>query len=103
MPTRDDLLHLAAVDDDPAVSMYLPWHAAFPDCRKNDIRLRNLLRDAEALLAERGFDADAALAALRGAVNPEMPLHDPEAGPGTEREFSGLAIFATATDVHKLP
>ena len=46
MFVRNDLDELAGCDKRPAVSMYLPTHAAGREVRQDAIRLRNLLSTA---------------------------------------------------------
>ena len=82
---NEDIRRLAEVDADPAVALYLPVHAAYPESEKNAIRLRNLMREAEDRLRERGADPDAVLGAARRALEPEPPV--------ASRATRGLAIF----------
>lgn len=87
MISHEVIRTLAAVDEDPGVSIYLPVHAALPDRSKNAIRLRKLMREAGDRLRERGADPDTMLSAARRAFDPEPPV----AGRATR----GLAIFIT--------
>ena len=87
MVSKTDLTDLVATRTDPAVSVYLPVHGAMPDRRKNAIRLRNLLREAEERLAARGNDPTPILAVAREAFDPEPPIET--------WDTMGVAIFIT--------
>ena len=91
MVTKADVRALIDVDEDPAISIYMPVHATFPDRNKNIIRLRNLMRQAEDDLRARGADPDAVLARARERLEPTPPVDGLDA--------KGLAIFITADDV----
>lgn len=91
MVTKADVRALIDVDEDPAVSIYMPVHASFPDRNKNIIRLRNLMRQAEDELRARGADPAAVLARARELLEPTPPVDG--------LDTKGLAIFITADDV----
>ncbi len=85
MISHDDIKTLIQADADPAVSLFLPVHAALPERQKNAIRIRNLMREAEDRLRERGASPDTVLAATRRAFEPEPPVEG--------RDTKGLAAF----------
>ena len=85
MLSKADIRALAEADADPAVYIYLPVHPALPERRKNAIRLRNLMRQAEEGLSARGADPDRLLVQARRALDPEPPIEG--------RNTQGLAIF----------
>lgn len=95
MISRDQIKELLAADSDPAVSIYLPTHKAGPAMRKDPIRLKNLLREAEKRIG-------------RAPLSDEI-LEPAWALVGREREWQhmerGLAIFLTGdgSEILKLP
>ena len=91
MVTKADVKALIEVDEEPAISIYMPVHATFPDRNKNIIRLRNLMRQAEDELRARGADPAAVLARARDLLEPTPPVDG--------LDTRGLAIFVTADDV----
>lgn len=95
MVTKADVRALIDVDEDPAISIYMPVHATFPDRNKNVIRLRNLMRRAEDELRARGADPEAVLARARELLEPAPPVDG--------LDTAGLAIFITADEVRALP
>jgi hypothetical protein len=66
--STDDLKALLEVREGPAVSLYMPTHRAGPQTRQDPIRLKNLLRLAEARLAELGLRAREAARVLAPAA-----------------------------------
>lgn len=54
MITRDHLKELLSHSDAPCVSIFLPTHRAGPDIQQDSLRLKNLLKHAEAGLCARG-------------------------------------------------
>lgn len=91
MVSKVDIRRLAEARPDPAISLYLPVHGAFPERQKNAIRLRNLLRRAEDELERRGVDPEPLLARARRAFDPEPSVE----GRGTH----GLAVFLSADEL----
>lgn len=85
MVSKADIRALAEAEPDPAVSIYMPAHAAMPDRRKNAVRLRNLMRQAAEGLAARGAEPEAFLAEARRAFEPEPAVEG--------RDTQGLAVF----------
>lgn len=71
-----DLQQLIEARPDVALSLYLPTYRTGPDVRQNTTRLKNVLKQAEDRLAERGWsrgDAKAMLAQGR-QIQAEAPL-----------------------------
>lgn len=90
--TLSEVLALAARPPRPTASLLLPTHRAGPERQQDHIRLKNLLHG---LRRQRPDDAGAAALAGRIAALSERPgfwAHPQE----------GLAIFATADDIHHL-
>lgn len=87
MISEADIRTLIQVDDEPAVSIYLPVHAALPERQKNAIRFRKLMREAEEGLRAQGAVPERFLEATRRAFEPEPPVEG--------RETRGLAVFTT--------
>jgi hypothetical protein len=93
--TQADLKHLISLANQVAVciSIYCPTHRAGTEIQQDPIRLKNLVRQAETQLTERGLDADA----VANFFQPIRALFER----GSEDEFwqhqdEGLACFATA-------
>ena len=88
---RRRLSALAEADGDgPRVSIYLPTHRAGTQIRQDPIRLKNLLRDADAALADGGLrDADRA-----GFLAPATALL--EKREYWQNQLDGLALFLDA-------
>ena len=89
--TTDELKTLTqTVQEGPCVSIYLPTHRAGPETRKNSIRLKNLVTEAEKLLLEqdvRGPDARKLLEPARAMID----NHDI-----WQHQQDGLALFMAA-------
>src|SRR5205085_7810189 len=98
MFSRSDLDELVAVDNAPAVSLYLPTHVAGREIRQDPIRLKNLLSSAAERLA----------ATWR---RPEIEeLLEPAGSLAGDEDFwrhqqQGLAVFLAPgfNRIHKLP
>lgn len=94
---RQDLDELVAIDAWPAVSLYLPTHAAGREIRQDPVRLRRLLAAIEDRLGKlRGVPAaNPLLAPARALLDPAFWRH----------QESGLAVFLAPdfSRVHKLP
>lgn len=76
--------------DETCVSLFMPTYRAHGDARQDPIRLRNLLRDAERLLVERGVEPERAAAILR-------PVHDLNADESFwKKQRRGLAVFCAS-------
>lgn len=71
----------------PSISIYMPIHSAAKDSREDVIRLRNLLRTAEAELLARGISAADVRALLRPAEQLTAVKNLPSKG-------KGFAVFA---------
>lgn len=96
---RHDLDELLAFDKNPAISLYLPTHAAGREVRQDAIRLRNLLSAAADRLAAREMrkpEIDALLQPARKLVDDEEFWR---------YQDEGLAIFLGPSfeRIHKLP
>jgi hypothetical protein len=85
---HDDLMELASAKARPCVSVYMPTHRAGPQLRQDPIRLKNLLREAEAKLAEGGLRGPDA----RGLLQPIWSLSEEETF--WRHMADGLAVFA---------
>ncbi|MBD3221053.1 hypothetical protein GF314_07390 [bacterium] len=87
---RFDALRRARGGDRPRVSIYQPTHRAGRDIREDPIRLKNLLRQAEAALGEWGLGEQECADLLA----PATALLDQ--GSFWERQSDGLALFLDA-------
>ena len=70
-----------------SVSIYLPTHRVREEAQQDPIRLKNLLREAERRLVERGVEA----AAARGALQPAFELMEDRLF--WQHQRHGLALF----------
>jgi hypothetical protein len=85
--SRDDLRRLRDEAEPPCVSLYLPVSPARPDTQANVIRLKNLLREAEEGMLERGVARERAAEVL----DPARALLDDVAF--WQQPGEGLALF----------
>ena len=95
----DDLQTLMTLGADPCVSVFMPAHRAGPAIQQDPIRLKNLLREAERRLLERGQrprDAGALLEPARAII---------EQSSFWRRQGDGLALFLAPSlaQAHRLP
>ncbi|MBD8576722.1 hypothetical protein IFU04_21000 [Pseudomonas syringae] len=67
--TRQTLDTLLALADRTNLSVYMPAHPTFPERAQDPIRLKNLIKDLEAGLAERSLPAQALLAPFHQLVD----------------------------------
>ncbi|HUP23145.1 MAG TPA: hypothetical protein VNB06_09410 [Thermoanaerobaculia bacterium] len=67
LPGRAELLELATGTGSYCVSLYMPTARSGTETRQNPIRYKNLLKEAEDLLAASGLDGDQVEAALKPA------------------------------------
>jgi hypothetical protein len=84
---REELRMLIEAAREPAVSIYLPTHRAGRDVQQNQIRFKNLLKQAEKRLADcgaRGSQADDILGPARRLLKDH---------PFWEHQADGLAVF----------
>lgn len=86
--SRDELKALMTWHNEACVSIYMPLHRAGAETQQEPIRLKNLLRQAESRLVERGMRAPEAKALLEPVVHLQ----------GNERFWvyhgaEGLALF----------
>ncbi|RYG18590.1 hypothetical protein EON82_22435 [bacterium] len=97
--THAQLRALAEAGAPPAVSIYLPTHRAGSGARQDPIEFKNLLRDAEARLVERGMRGTEARDLLQSATDllDDVSLWD--------NNLDGLAVFVSPGIFHayKLP
>jgi hypothetical protein len=84
----EEVKALAAESVSPAVSIFLPFHPRGPEFRQDRARLRNLARDAERRLVERGCRAVVA----RDIVRPAVDLAD-DANFWRDEANGGVAMF----------
>jgi len=89
MLDRNALERIIGVTADPCVSIYLPTHRKGLDYRKDPIRLKNLLREAEQQLAAGGMDREA----IQSMLAPAMALLEDEVF--WKHQSDGLAVFLT--------
>lgn len=88
--TREELRSLLDEGEPPCVSIYLPTHRAGLETQQDRIRLKNLLRQAEEQLVERGMGRTALAQML------EPPRRLLEDGTFWQHQSDGLAVFAAA-------
>ena len=95
----DDLQALMTLAADPCVSVFMPAHRAGPPIQQDPIRLKNLLREAERRLFERGMRAREAAALLEPA---RAVL---EQSSFWRHQGEGLAVFLapSLTRAYRLP
>jgi hypothetical protein len=85
--TRGELESLMEHREDPSVSIYAPMVKAGPETQQNPIRFKNLVRQAEGALRERGLDEKEAESLLAPAVD----LIDDN--PFWQHQAAGFAAF----------
>ncbi|MCX6049404.1 MAG: hypothetical protein NT075_30255 [Chloroflexi bacterium] len=97
--TTETLRALLTIDQGPCVSIYLPTERKGPETQQNSIRLKNLLREAEAKLIEQGQRA----ADARKFLAPAQALL--EDANFWQHQAEGLALFlqAEAFFYYRLP
>ncbi len=87
--SRSDLRQLIDVEQEPCVSIYFPTHRAGVDTLQDPIRLKNLIREAERLLEERGDQAPI----IREVLEPLRELVDQYEF--WQHQADGLALFSS--------
>lgn len=95
MLDRNAIERIANVVADPCVSIYLPTHRSGLDYRKDPIRLKNLLREAETQLEAIDMDREQ----IQEFLAPAARLL--EDGLFWKHQSDGLAIFLTATGMER--
>jgi hypothetical protein len=97
--SRDDLQHLIQKKGDPSVSIFMPTHRGGADVQQDPIRLKNLLKQAEADLTGLGLRASEA----RRLLEPAQDLLSQEAF--WQHQADGLALFVDGEGVktYRLP
>jgi hypothetical protein len=99
LPGRAELLELANGTGSRCVSLYMPTARFGPETRQNPIRYKNLLKEAEDLLAASGMAGDQ----VEAALNPARGLVEEYSF--WQGQGDGLAVFVSpGTFVHyRLP
>lgn len=92
--TIDELRGLARQSQEPSISIFMPTHRAGRETQQDPIRLRNLLRTAEAQLQASGMDTQEIAALLQPAL---ALLED---GIFWQHQQDGLALYLAAGDFH---
>lgn len=97
--TRDELKSLLAVEEKPAVSIFMPTHQLGSETQQDPIRLKNLADQAEEQLVIAGLRAPEA----RALLEPARALLDDH--PFWQHQQAGLAVFLTPnqSDTYRLP
>ncbi len=92
--TYDEVKVLARQNQRPSISIYQPTHRTAPDNQQNPIRFKNLVREAERMLAENGLkarDIDALLAPAAALIEQSLFWR---------HVYDGLAVFIAPEDFH---
>lgn len=92
--TLDQLKGLAQQNQNPSISIYLPTHRAGQDTRQDPLRFRNLLREAERQLLDRGMGPRRVNALLQ----PAQALLDETLF--WQHQYDGLVVFLAENDFH---
>lgn len=97
--TRDELKQLATWQSAPCLSLYMPSHRVGEETRQDPIRFRNLLRQAEELLAADGLRTPE----VRAMLEPAQKLVDDSAF--WRQQGDGLAVMVAPgfTSTYHLP
>jgi len=97
---RSELRRLAEQQDDVCISLYMPTHRIESNWSQNTTRLKNLLREVQGQLEEKGYRVDAIEETLADA---RQLLDRPEFW--RQRIGDGLAVFITknTTETYRLP
>lgn len=93
--TAAEIARLSEQRNHPSISIYLPTFSAGNEVQQNSIRFKNMLREAERLLADQGLKADCLAPA-------QELLQD---GPFWSHQQDGLAVFISPQQgkVYQLP
>lgn len=92
--TLDQLKGLAQQTQSPSISIFLPTHRAGQDTRQDPLRFKNLLREAERRLLDRGMGPRPVGVLLQ----PAQALLDDTLF--WQYQYDGLAVFLAADDFH---
>ncbi len=92
--TLDQIKGLAQQTQSPTISIFLPTHRAGPDTQQDPIRFKNLLREAESKLLERGIGPRE----VNGWLQPAQALLNE--GYFWHHQHEGLAIFIAPDEFH---
>ncbi len=93
--SRSDLRQLIDVEQEACVSVYLPTHRAGADTLQGPIRLKNLIREADQRLEERGDEPPA----VRDLLGPLRELVDQYEF--WQHQADGLALFRSRDDFRR--
>ena len=91
--TLDQIKGLAQQTQSPSISIFLPTHRAGPDTQQDPIRFKNLIREAELSLLEKGMGPRE----VRALLQPAQALSDQYFW---EHQRDGLAVFIAPDDFH---
>lgn len=92
--TLDQIKELAQQTQSPSISIFLPTHRAGQDTQQDPIRFKNLLREAELSLLDRGMGPREVTALLQ----PAQALS--EGAYFWKHQRDGLALFIAPDDFH---
>jgi hypothetical protein len=92
--TLDQIKGLAQQTQSPSISIYLPTHRAGQDTQQDPIRFKNLIREAESSLLDKGMGPREASALLQPA---QSLLDEPNFW---QHQLDGLAVFIAPDDFH---
>jgi hypothetical protein len=95
MLDQNALERIANVIADPCVSIYLPTHPKGLDYRKDPIRLKNLLRDAETQLEAIGMERER----IQAFLEPASKLLEDDLF--WKHQSDGLAVFMTQNGMER--
>lgn len=97
--TREDLKALTAVEDEACISLYMPTERATATGDESRIRFKNLLRQAEKIVASRGLKNQGLLEMIEAGRH--LMINDGF----WRRRSEGLAIFIRPEqlDIYRLP
>jgi hypothetical protein len=92
--TLDQIKKLAQPTQSPSISIFLPTHRAGQDTQQDPIRFKNLLREAELSLLDRGMGPRDVSALLQSAQALLEEAHF------WQHQRDGLAVFIAPDDFH---
>lgn len=92
--TLDQIKGLAQQTQSPSISIFLPTHRAGQDTQQDPIRFKNLLREAEVTLRERGLGPREVSALLQPAQELLQEAYF------WQHQRDGLAVFIARNDFH---
>jgi hypothetical protein len=92
--TLDQIKGLAQQTQSPSISIFLPTHRAGQDTQQDPIRFKNLLREAELSLLDKGIGPREVSALLQPAQSLSDEAHF------WQHQRDGLAVFIAPHDFH---